>query len=489
MTVQMSDLRSRLTWARTHHGSARALFEPAVRGRGAPSLHLSSNKKNIESERQSAGSDTNANPRYCVIGAGPSGLAAAKNLQESDIDFDCFEASGDIGGLWNPSNPYCAYDSVHLNISKRLMQFIDHPIPKEFPDFLGFEQAYCYLRSYAERFRLYDRISFNTRVQKVVKAGAYWNVWIDEALEPRRYDGIIVANGHHWHARRPEIKGEPNCTILHACDYKGPDQLVGKKVLVVGGGNSGLDIACDASTFAKSSHHSIRRGYHIIPKLIFGRPADMLLERLKRCHLPNWLVQKIATCCARLVVGPYAKYGLPEPEGKMFAAHPAASGRYLELMRHGRIQLHGDLSSISGNTVSFADKTAAEVDLIILCTGYQLSLPFLSEELVRGVRGPRAIPMHMFHPEEESLYFIGLSQVADGGFWQLSDYQSHLLARYLDTRRRHKAIADRFRKYLINRNIDVSRVGRRLSTGRNIYAADHFRYRKAVNRLLKKLPS
>ena len=161
------------------------------------------------------------------------------------------------------------------------MKFLDHAIPSEYPDFLGRDEAFSYLKSYTDRFNLYENIKLNTPIRKVTKDGDQWLVWPGEDTEPKVYKNIIIANGHHSIPQMPDYKGQFNGEIIHSNDYKGPKQIEGKRVLIVGSGNSGLDIACDASFFAQKSFHSIRKGYHIIPKVIFGRPTDMVFEKFK----------------------------------------------------------------------------------------------------------------------------------------------------------------------------------------------------------------
>jgi cation diffusion facilitator CzcD-associated flavoprotein CzcO len=426
--------------------------------------------------------------RFCIIGAGPSGLAAAKNFKQAGIPFDRFEGCSDIGGLWNPASPHRAYETVHLNISKRYMQFTDFPIPSGWPDFLGPAQSHAYLKSYAKRFGLEDAITFNTRVTRVEKRDATWRVWTNDENEPRHYDGLIVANGHHWDARLPDHVTGADEGVIHAQAYKSPNQLRGKKVLVVGGGNSGLDIACDAARYAAESHHSLRRGYHIIPKLIFGRPTDRMLERLKSVGLSRWMVRRIAAGIMRLLVGPYDKYGLPKPTTPMFAEHPAASSQYLELLRHGEIRVRPDIAMVDGRSVRFTDGTEETFDLIIYCTGYRVSMPFLDDKLNADVRDRNKLFLNLFHRRDDSIFFVGLFQPADGGFWQLADYQAQLIAKYVAARDRNDRRAQRFRRFLEAGQCDVGRSGTATDLAqRNLYAVDHYRYRKAAKRLLKRL--
>jgi cation diffusion facilitator CzcD-associated flavoprotein CzcO len=444
----------------------------------------------------SRSADAEANPphdvtgKFCIVGAGPSGLAAAKNLKQAGIAFDCFEANGDVGGMWNPASPNRAYATVHLNISKRLMQFNDFAISAAWPDFLGPALAFSYLKAYAKRFGIYDAISFNTAVRKAEKSNGQWLVWTGDDEAPRTYRGLIVANGHHWDPRLPDGVSLSDDGIIHAQSYKSPDQLRGKKVLVVGAGNSGLDIACDAAHHAAECHHSLRRGYHIIPKLIFGRPADRMLERLKQMRLSRAVTQRIAEAIVRLHVGPYEKYGLPRPSVAMFSEHPAASSQYLELRRHGEIAVRPDIAETHGHKVKFVDGAEETFDLIIYCTGYRVSMPFLDPTLCADTQDRSKLFLNLFHRGDDSLFFVGLFQPADGGFWQLADYQAMLMARYIKARDGGAKAARRFRAFVEAGDCDVGRCGTAADlSDRNLYAVDHYRYRKAVARLMRRLGS
>ena len=423
--------------------------------------------------------------RFCIVGAGPSGLAAAKNLKIAGIPFDCFEATNDVGGIWNPGNPACAYETVHLNISKKFMKFLDHSIPKEYPDFLGRDQAFNYLKSYTDRFNLYDDIKLNTPVRKITKDGDNWLVWAGDETDARVYRGLIIANGHHSIPQMPKSSGDFKGEILHSNDYKGPEQLQGKRVLVVGAGNSGLDIACDAAFYAKESHHSLRRGYHIIPKVIFGRPTDVIFEKLKRLKLPKSIVRSVAASVMKLLVGSYDKYGLPNPKGIFFEHHPTCSSRYLDLLRHGRIDVCPDIEKLEGHHVLFDDGKEKEVDMIVYATGYKVELPFFDSNIQEDLLNVRNLFINLFHRHDDSLFFVGLFQPADGGFWQLADYQSKLMTRFIKACDNNEASAKRFRKIKAERYYDIGHGNKYVESLRHRYEVDHYRYRQVVTKLMK----
>ena len=139
--------------------------------------------------------------RYCIIGAGACGLPVVKAFADNGLNFDCFEALGDVGGIWNPESPHVVYGSTYLNSSEKLTRYIDLPFPEGLPYYLGWRQAEDYLRAYAREFGLYEKISFNNRVVDAKRADGRWRIEIEGESEPRFYDGLVVANGHHWHAK------------------------------------------------------------------------------------------------------------------------------------------------------------------------------------------------------------------------------------------------------------------------------------------------
>lgn len=180
--------------------------------------------------------------RYCIVGAGAGGLPVVKNFTDRGIAFDCFEAEGDVGGIWNPRSPHAVYASTFLNSSQRLTRYPRFRFAEGLPHYLSRAQAFDYLRSYAETFGLYDRINFNTRVISAKRIDGCWQILLDGETKPRIYDGLVIANGHHWQPSLPTYPGKFDGEILHSHDVKSKEQLRGKRVLVIGAGNSAVDI-------------------------------------------------------------------------------------------------------------------------------------------------------------------------------------------------------------------------------------------------------
>lgn len=344
--------------------------------------------------------------RMLVIGAGPVGLAMANALAGAGIDYDHVESDDDLGGNWY----HGVYETVHIVSSKKTTEFPDFPMPEDYPDFPSAQQMLDYLRDYAEAFNLRDRISFNTTV--VYVRPVEHDLWETtfESGERRLYKGVIVCNGHHWDRRFPTYQGEFTGEWTHSKDYLGPKDLLGKRVLVIGGGNSGCDIVCEAARSAASAHLSLRRGYWFLPKTMLGRPTVELM----RPWMPLWFQRILLRLLAAITVGDYRRYGLPRPDHRIFEAHPSVNTELLHYLKHGRISVHPDIERLDGDTVEFVDGTRETIDRIVCATGFNVSFPFLAEGLVE-VNGPVAqLYAGTVSERHKHLYVLGTGQLRYG---------------------------------------------------------------------------
>ncbi|HAT6805823.1 TPA: SidA/IucD/PvdA family monooxygenase [Legionella pneumophila] len=374
--------------------------------------------------------------RVCVIGAGPSGIAAIKNLQEHGItNVTVFEKNNQIGGNWvyDEQNEHSSvYETTHIISSKRWSEFEDFPMPVDYPDYPSHSQLLKYFQSYVEHFHLDRYIRFNTVVQKVHRLDDNtWHVIYEDAqgIHEACYDYLLVANGHHWDPFMPVYPGVFDGEILHSHQYKKASIFKGKRVLVVGGGNSACDVAVEISRVAPGTCISMRRGYHIFPKFIFGKPTDVAVAKIQ--WMPSWLRQKFISLVIRGLQGRYAKYKLMKPDCGPLEIHPTINSELLYFIRHGKIHPCPGISRFEGNTVHFTDGTQGEFDTIIFATGYQISFPFFDKSCI-DFSNSTTIPLYrkMMHPEFENLYFIGLCQ-PQGCIWPLADYQSKIVARII----------------------------------------------------------
>ncbi|RMF09795.1 MAG: monooxygenase, partial [Alphaproteobacteria bacterium] len=326
--------------------------------------------------------------KFCIIGAGVSGLAAAKNFKQQGIPFDCIERENDIAGLWNVANGIGrVYKTTHMVSSKEFTWFEDFPMPEDYPLFPGHALAVEYLRRYAEHFGILDAIEFGKSVERVTRRDDGWEVKVSGEAVPRRYGGIIMASGHHEIPRMPDIPGRFYGEMLHSKDYEGPEQLRGKRVLVIGAGNSGGDIAVDAAHHAESIVHSMRRGYYFVPRFMFGFPVDDVIDFVEMLRLPRWLRQRMYAFGHWLAVGPNERFGMQKPEHQILDTHPTVNSELPALIAEGRMTVKPDVSEFAGSRVRFSDGSEVEVDMVVCATGYETHFPFIERSAIMGEDG------------------------------------------------------------------------------------------------------
>lgn len=377
--------------------------------------------------------------KVCVIGAGSSGLATMKALKEAGVPFDCFEIGSDIGGNWrynNDNGRSAAYDSLHIDTSKERMAFSDFPMPDDYPAYPHHSQIFAYFQAYARHFDLYPHIIFGRRVCQVVPVAAGYSVSTEAVAGGQKqteiYRALLVCNGHHWQPKLPHFPGQFDGEAIHSRRYRSPEQWAGQRVLVVGIGNSGVDIACDLTETAVQVFLSSRRGAHILPRYIMGRPTDTWVKPWVSYLPVKWqgfLLGKLVD----LTRGNQEKFGIPKPDHALPAQHPTMSQELPKLVQNGRIRLKPNISQLNGRMVHFSDGSQEAIDAIIYATGYKISFPFFGTDFI-DVRD-NEIPLYrkVVHPEHKNLYFIGLIQPL-GAIMPLAELQARWVADLLSGR-------------------------------------------------------
>jgi dimethylaniline monooxygenase (N-oxide forming) len=371
-------------------------------------------------------------PHVCVIGAGSSGIAAAKVLHQRGIPFDCYEKGDRVGGIWvfgNSNGMSSAYRSLHINTSRERMEYSDYPMPKHYPDFPHHTHIAEYFNNYVDHFGFRDHIIFKTGVVGAVRdSDGCWTITLDTG-ESRRYDALMVANGHHWDARWPEppFPGDFDGVQMHSHYYVDNEPMKNKNVLVLGMGNSAMDIAVEASFVADKTFLAMRRGAWIIPKYIRGRPID---QQMTDPRIPYRVKQKLFKATLLAQVGAPERYGLPKPDHEVGQAHPTVSSDILSRLVHGEITPKANIAELMSDRVKFADGSIEPIDVIVYCTGYKVTFPFFDPDFLSAPDNDLRLFRRVFKPDVDNVFFIGLLQPL-GAIMPLAEAQSEWVAAYL----------------------------------------------------------
>jgi cation diffusion facilitator CzcD-associated flavoprotein CzcO len=377
-----------------------------------------------------------AKPTTCVIGAGISGLTTGKAFSDWGLPYTCFEASDDLGGNWyfgNPNGRSSAYQSLHIDTSRDGVSFRDMPMgPDEYPDYPHHTQIRGYLDRYAEAFSLRDRIRFSAPVEHAErKSTGGWSIRLGDG-STEEFDFLVVGNGHHWDPRFPDFPGTFDGETIHSHHYIDPQtplDMAGKRVLVVGIGNSAVDIVSELSRkgVAEKVFLSTRSGAWVMPKYFMGRPMDTLVKINPR--LPLKLQRRMARILPRLASGRMEDFGLPHPNHNFLEAHPTVSSELLLRLGSGDAVAKPDVQELEGDSVRFEDGSTEQIDVIVYATGYKITFPFFDPEFLSAPENRFPLYKRVFKPGIDDLAFVGFAQTIPTLF-PFVELQSKLVARY-----------------------------------------------------------
>lgn len=416
-------------------------------------------------------------PTTAIIGAGISGLTTGKMLADYGLPYTCFETSDRIGGNWafgNPNGHSSAYRSLHIDTSKERLSFRDFPMPEEYPDFPHHTQIKDYLESYAEAFDLKERIEFENGVVHARRVASGWEIR-DQAGAVRQFDHLVVANGHHWDPRFARFPGEFTGESIHSHAYidpRTPLELFGKRILVVGVGNSAADIAVELSSKSLQTKVTLstRSGVWIVPKYVGGRPADTMYRTTP--HLPLSWQRKVMQWGQVFNGSNGALYGLPEPNHKFFEAHPTQSVELPLRLGSGDVVPKPNVSRLDGSTVHFEDGTSDDFDVIVYATGYNITFPFFDRDFLHAPDNHLPLYKRMYKPGLEDLTFVGFAQ-ATPTLFPFVECQARLAAAHLageyalpDVAEMERVILEDEQKY----------IGHVIKTPRHTQQVDYFIY-------------
>ena len=436
--------------------------------------------------------ESNDLSKWCVIGAGPSGLTALKNLLQCGIQAECLEREDNLGGNWYfGSSTSRVFESTKLISSKSLTEFTDFPMPHEWPAYPDHRQCLAYLHQYSDHFGLREHILFQNSVTRItpitrnhVRQG--WQVDFEDGTI-RNYAGLVFASGHNHEPRLPAITSGFSGPVIHSAEYKSPDTphvLRNKRVLVIGGGNSGCDIAVETSFHSALTFHSTRRNYHVLPRVFMGRPSDLRGERLLKMHVPLGIRRLISRRVIARTIGLPEKHGLPQPDHSLWETHPVINDNLYHRIDQGMIQPMPDIERFEGDTAIFTNGRHEQIDVVIAATGYRLTLPKIQVAELNTKNGIPKLFMHFLHPEANDFAFVGMIQ-PDSGQWGITDLQSQVIARMILANR----IAPRAQAWLRKQRKRTSRSHsiQYVKSPRHALEVEHFSYSQRLKKLISGL--
>ena len=424
--------------------------------------------------------------KICVIGAGPSGITAIKNLLDQGLDVVAYDRNHEVGGNWifqEDESHSSVFETTHIISSKTLSQYEDFTFDdfgEPVSDYPSHDELRRYFQAYAKKFDLYRVIQFGTLVHHCEYIDDQtWEVTIEQNGETRteRFTDLVVCNGHHWNPRYPEYPGEFTGEFMHSHQFKKAAPFKDQRILVIGGGNSACDVAVETSRVSKQTAISWRRGYYIVPKFIMGKPSDVFASTLS--FIPPKLRWAMSELMIKMITGKPEWYGLPKPEQSLTSTHPTINSELLYKIRHGKVKPYGDIEKFEGKTVYFKDGRSADFDTIIACTGYILSHPFFDKDFIDYSSGPVPLYLKMLHEKYTNLYFVGMFQPL-GCIWPGAELQAKIAARAITGKwQRPQNIAA-----LCEREVTHPHF-KQVNSGRHTITVD---YHKFVRALKKQLP-
>jgi cation diffusion facilitator CzcD-associated flavoprotein CzcO len=423
---------------------------------------------------------------YALVGAGPAGLAGARNFAKAGIDFVGFEAHSGVGGLWDIDNPRSTvYKSAHLISSRTTTAYAEFPMRDDVPDYPGHREMKTYFDDFADAFDLRRHYRFGTRVEKLEPDGDLWSVTSsgpDGGRRTERFRGVVIATGTLSEPSIPTFAGEFAGELMHTAAYKDPAVFKDQRVLIIGAGNSGCDIAVDAVHRAASVDMSVRSGYWFIPKYIFGRPADTLNQRKK--PLPAWLKTKVDGTLLRLLTGDPTRFGFIKPDHRIYETHPILNTLVLHHAGHGDIKVRGDVARFAGDTVEFKDGTSHGYDMVVLATGYKLHYPYVDPQHLNWVGNGPDLYLNIFTPRHRNVFVLGMLEAAGIG-WQGRYLQAELVAQFVKAQREHPANAEELWQRVQGPRPDLSGGYRYRQLERMPYYVNKDAYTRAVQEHLE----
>lgn len=423
--------------------------------------------------------------KYAIIGGGPVGVGLGKCFKQANIDYDLYEKQGDFGGLWDINTASGrVYQTTHLISSKRNTEFSDYPMPRGCSHYPRHQLFLNYIRSVAKQFDVYNHTYFNQTITHLEEHGDNWILQTAEGMQ-EEYLGIIVASGRLTKPIMPDYPGEFTNKIIHSSDYKSPEIFKDKNVLIVGAGNSGCDIAVDAVFYGKRTYFSTRRGYHYMPKFIDGIPTQDWLMQISSQFKNTEDMWDYASKTFKLAgyYGPH--YGLPDPDHKIYQAHPIINSMILHYIAQGDVITKPDVKFLENTAVNFVDGSKEDIDIIVYATGYSPEFLFLPQHYAHHRDLLNELFMYTFHKHYNNLLFAGLFNTASG-LGNVVNTTGNLLSAYLIARKHNSQNYQLFNKIIKHKKLDLGQ-DIYINNYRHDFEIELWRFIKSANTLRLKL--
>jgi len=347
-----------------------------------------------------------------IIGAGAAGVCAAKHMLEAGYDVTVYEIGSHIGGMWvynNDNNRSSAYRTLHINTARDLTNFSDLKFDADVQPFPSHWDMAKYLKRYADHFGVTPQIRFNTPVADVRPATGYtadrprWQI-VTAGGEMVEHDTVIVASGHLTKPMEVDLfKSGFTGEYLHSHYYKEPSPFVGKRVCVVGVGNSALDIASDLAMTSTRTVMVARSSALIIPKLLFGKPFWDTIQPFYKPWVPAAIRNRVLRSLVYIVQGRMSDLGFPATSKKV---HATSNANIVNHIHYRRIAVKQGIDRIDGRTITFVDGSSEEFDTLIAATGYLIDLDFVKADILPIKENGLDLYMRIVPPEWRGLYFL-----------------------------------------------------------------------------------
>ncbi len=353
----------------------------------------------------------NTEHEIIIIGAGPAGLAIAGRLKDAGIDSLILEQSSKVGSSWANH-----YDRLHLHTVKQYSHLPHFPLPEKWPQYISKDQLIDHLKAYVKRFNL--SVKFNQKVDAVLAEGDKWKV-ITASSEQFLTNRVVVSTGFNRVPVVPKWIGEEvfRGSIIHSRDYRNAKPYHGKKVLVIGMGNTGAEIALDLAEQGANPSISIRGPVNIVLRDFHGRPTQKTAMMLRK--LPTWLGDKVGVLLRKIAVGNLSRWGIETPTDpptaqlRKYGKTPVIDLGTVAKIKNGEILVVGDIKSFTEDGVVLTSGERVEFDDIILATGYRANLPeFVKIDPTHFDH--RGAPKAAWLDQYPGLYFIGFNTSFSG---------------------------------------------------------------------------